>query len=273
MSTLTNDTKLLSIATLLLIPLSFYLDLTLFSVLLLSTLGMYHGALDIEIIGHSFSTKRQKALVLIGYIAIAMALFAAFLFHKDLFALVFIIQALGHFGYGDSLHQGKSAFFEMALRGLLPFCLASFFSFNETLAYYQFLFGSAGLYWTEAFAQISWTLAPLTLLALYNSPKKLILFLELALITALFALLQPLTAFTIYFICLHSMRHILSENLSLTSIPAWVIVALIFIPSLYLYFHPQTLFFNLYPIIAFGCLTLPHALLSFFKKNVLLNFM
>lgn len=196
--------------------------------IVVGALGLPHGALD-ALVGLRRAPGRLR-LGLAGFVAVYLALAAlpvlAWFRFPVATLLTFLAASWIHFGRGDSFRRLESGFertVEVFVRGGVPILLPTVFRPTEAGPVFAALVDvpseplSALLVRFAPAALLVWlALATLTLRSLSrsqsDSPAAL---LELPVLTALFWLLPPLTAFGLYFGLWHSMRHLIALDLLL----------------------------------------------------------
>lgn len=277
---------LLAAPLLTLLPLSIQLIVLATSIVIF---GLPHGALDLTLIrGSSSGAWHVLALSIFVYLLGLATVICAWLHVPILMLTSFLMLAVAHFGFGDTGEiTGLQRALEIIVRGGSTIVIPLFFQTATTLELFTILVGpesttamhaasqaimpSAGWIWSLCLiASISWRVST-------RRPGWLLAILELILIAAVFAMLQPLIAFLLYFNLIHSVRHLadlgaarfpksghcawrwlLSESLPLTV--ATLILATI---AFYLFRHSINFNENITRVIFWGlsALTIPHMVL------------
>ncbi len=174
-------------------------------------MGLPHGALDSERARPFFAPRYGMfwfVVFAVPYLALAALFLLAWHVAPLMTLAVFLVMSTWHFGD----EPGAGLLKRLALGGA-PIALPVLFHPSATAA---LLAGISGVpmtvcpYWLFA-ASLAWTVP-----AVWYSVRQKSAVGQLALIAGLYALLSPLTALAIYFVCLHSpahMRHVAEDPL------------------------------------------------------------
>jgi Brp/Blh family beta-carotene 15,15'-monooxygenase len=205
-------------------------------------LGMPHGACDLWALRNVQSrpiTAQQMALVVAAYTAVALLTLALWWWNSGVALLMFLLVTVWHFGSGDTwLHALRSSAWPLGSvgRGLIVMCAPLALQPEAT----QEILGSFILLSARRDSiAFLWTLAPYLLMlglllqtvaclvhALQSAPLRklksdvtefhtlLIIWIETALLIALFAWTPPLLAIACYFMGVHAWRHMLRLELA-----------------------------------------------------------
>lgn len=278
-----------------------YLDISSsICLFLILTIGVSHGALD--------NIKGKKLLKLfnferiyifyIFYIFIAVCVIIIWSLLPATTLLVFLIVAAFHFGKEDTqfLINKKSYLIQLLylLKGSLIILAPLFFHFDDTVKIFKsLLVVNENFYLFLEFLEekkiieISIILSSLSSIFLFIDKfelKKFTIFFDYFSIIILNYYFTPLTAFTIYFCFLHSIRHSFSliyeinknnfkkgSNLFIKkALPLTMLTGLIFLISLYVLNNYFLLNSAILKVIFIGLasLTFPHILLEYLlEKN------
>ncbi len=173
-------------------------------------LGVPHGALDGAVAAPMLRPRYGRiwfgvfalpylgasALVLLAWQAAPLATLAGFLALSVL-----------HFGEEDA---GPGRPVEALVRGGLPIALPALLQPEETARIFAVVtripLGELPAWWVSA----AWIWAAVVVIWLMTQRPRRALLIELALLSAAFWLLPPLTAFALYFVGLHAPRHMLA---------------------------------------------------------------
>ena len=203
----------------LLLDLSFGNDISIFvALILISTIGIYHGAFDINkasLICKKLNLKLYKFNMI--YVLFSLTVVALWIYFP--FALIASILTTLSSSFGSEeylFYKYKPTFISSLLRGLLVLILPLTFHFNETV--YIFKTINIEINSPSIFALDS-NYIILALITLSNfifstakqSPKKLskvMINIDMLILVLINFLIEPLAAFTIYFCFLHSARNI-----------------------------------------------------------------
>ena len=261
---------------------------------LILTLGITHGSLD-NIKGKKllkiFDIK-SMSIFYIGYSSFSLSIIIIWILFPKTLLLIFLITAAYHFGKEDTdfLQKEKKFYDEILyfLKGSAVITSPLIFHKIETVLIFQSLnFNISGIIFVEnIFLFILLILSffsSLFLLQGKNAEVKSLLLMDFFSILILNYFLNPITAFTIYFCFLHSIRHSLSLMLELNknikkgfflfikkALPLTIITALLYLFSLHFLNNYYDLKESIYKVIFIGLasLTFPHILLAYLiEKN------
>jgi beta-carotene 15,15'-dioxygenase len=261
--------------------------LTIICFFLISTIGVTHGALD-NLKGYKLLKVygiKKKYFFYLAYITLSFfTIFFWFLFPMSILVF-FLFVASYHFGKEDSSF-GK--FKKMKLNGLLFFLKGSIvilaplmFHTDETLKIFEIL----GVQLKTTNTDILFSLIALSLLSNFfiNNNAKFSL-LDWITILILNIIFSPLTAFTIYFCFLHSVRHSLSliyvlnknnfkrgfRDFIKKALPLTMLTGILYLLAVSLLVNTYSLDDAILKVIFIGLasLTFPHILLEYLlEKN------
>ena len=268
--------------------------------ILILIIGVSHGSLD-HVKGKKlfkiFSIKQFSIFYLL-YILIAIIIILLWVIIPSTSLLIFLIVASYHFGKEDTQflinefsYLNQLLYF---LKGLLVILAPLFFHFNETVIIFKFLlidneffYSSLEFIETNKLILVGIILSTLSSILLCLNKfeiKKFTIFFDYFSVLILNYYLPPLTAFTIYFCFLHSVRHSISLVYEIDKInfkngviifikkalPLTILTVIISLIVLYLLNHIYDLDNSILKIIFIGLasLTFPHILLEYFlEKN------
>ena len=268
--------------------------------LLILIIGVSHGSLD-HIKGKKllrlFNLK-SIYLFYITYILISAIVILAWIILPSITLIVFLMIASYHFGKEDThfLINEKSYFNQILyfFKGFLIILAPLYFHFQETIAIFKLLlidneafYSSLNLIEVNNVIQIGIFCSTLSSIFLFLKNfeiKKFVIFLDYFSILILNYFLSPLTAFTVYFCFLHSIRHSISLAFELDpnsvssgfklfvkkALPLTVLTAVFGFIAVYLLSNSYNLDSAVLKIIFIGLasLTFPHILLEYFlEKN------
>ena len=278
-----------------------YLDISsTICLFLILTIGVSHGSLD--------NIKGKKLLKIFNfegiyifyiiYIFIALSVIFIWLIFPAATLLIFLSVAAFHFGKEDTqfLINKKSYIIQLLylLKGLLIILAPLFFHFDDTVKIFKSLLVVNESFYLflefleeKKIIEIAIILSSLSSIFLFIDKfelKKFVIFFDYFSIIILNYYFAPLTAFTIYFCFLHSIRHSISlaieldENNLQTGLKLFIIKALpltiltIFISIIVLFLLNDVNYVDnaILKIIFIGLasLTFPHILLEYFlEKN------
>ena len=255
--------------------------------------GVSHGALD-HIKGKrllkTYKIKNTLFFYVI-YILISLLVLIFWILIPTITLLIFLLISAYHFGKEDSeiMKSKKNNFlnFIFFIKGSLIILAPLFYKFNETVALFEILNFNIDLFDYKNLIEIFFYLSLLS--NIYFLIENLewnydFIFFDLLSINLLFSLLSPLTAFTLYFCFIHSLRHTvsLSDKLNKNSlkkgfkkfffkaIPLTIITAFLFLISVYILNNYYTFDESILKVIFIGLasLTFPHILLEYLlEKN------
>ena len=203
----------------LLLDLSFGNDVSIFvALILISTIGIYHGAFDINkasLICKKLNLELYKFNII--YALFSLTVVALWIYFPIVLIVVFLLISAHHFGSEEYLYyKYKPSFTSSVLRGSLVIVLPLTFHFNETVHIFKAI--NVEINSPSIFALDS-NYIILALITLSNfifstakqSPKKLskvMINIDMFILVLINFLIEPLAAFTIYFCFLHSVRNI-----------------------------------------------------------------
>ena len=278
-----------------------YLDISsTICLILILTIGVSHGSLD--------NIKGKKLLKIFNfegiyifyiiYIFIALSVIFIWLLFPAATLLIFLSVAAFHFGKEDTqfLINKKSYIIQLLylLKGLLIILAPLFFHFDDTVKIFKSLLVVNESFYLflefleeKKIIEIAIILSSLSSIFLFIDKfelKKFVIFFDYFSIIILNYYFAPLTAFTIYFCFLHSVRHSISLAIELdehnlqNGIKLFIIKALpltiltIFISIIVLFLLNDVNYVDnaILKIIFIGLasLTFPHILLEYFlEKN------
>lgn len=251
-------------------------------VFLLMTVGMYHGSYDLCLMRRVSRSPSEFLKNLLLYSFLGGVLLGVWFFWPSLFMAVFLLETIFHFGSDDTLGKGISSFGEMSLRGLLPIVASAALYPDDVLPFFTVLLGSAvqAENWMAILAAPA-PLLPLLLPLLFFSRKWPEALQEIAALAAVFVLLPPPFSFGLYFVTLHSFRHLrdvqlaTSENMTAIFFDplGWTVTAIVALPLIIILTTSAVdhSYWSSYPFVVFACLTLPHAFFQLrVKKKILI---
>ena len=269
-------------------------NLVILCLFLILTLGISHGALD-NIKGKKllklFDIK-SMSIFYIGYSLISLFIILIWIALPKTLLFIFLTVAAYHFGKEDTafLQKEKKIYDELLyfLKGSAVIISPLFFHKIETILIFQALnFNISGIIFIKdiylyALLTLSFS-STLFLFLKKNIQIKSLLLMDFFSILILNYFLNPITAFTIYFCFLHSIRHSLSLMFQLNknikkgfilfikkALPLSIIIAFIYLLSLYFLNSYYELDESIYKVIFIGLasLTFPHILLEYLlEKN------
>jgi len=274
------ESRVLLIAALAALCLSWALP-PLFWVVLLLSVGMYHGSYDVVIIDRLADSMKKRVMYYAAYAALALMIAALWWMSPALFLIFFVAETVIHFGSEDRLNEGLLGTVEGALRGTAPLAMAAAVNPGEVRELFAILLRSDSLARLFVSSMDFFLAADLVLLLLLViEPRGRLAACEVALIGILFILFPPIPAFSLYFISLHALRHMRDVNQlidkklwsSIVNPKAWLATALAALPLIWAAvagygFQDQLL---IYPFLAYACLTFPHSLVQIRAKKYLL---
>ncbi len=193
-------------------------NLALISLLAVVMIGMPHGALDgaVAMVSGYAKTPGQIIKFTLGYLVIAVAVVMVWIYLPMVSLTLFMLYSLIHFGLGDSNEpQGVTRWVQVICHGglvvvIIPIAhleavqpifllLTGYSTGSDLAAFWGIMLGVSGLFTASALAY--------TILAMIQ-PQLRRSWLEFAALSAIMMLLPPLTAFALYFCCVHTPRHI-----------------------------------------------------------------
>ncbi len=269
-------------------------NFTIICLFLILTLGISHGSLD-NIKGKKllkfFNIKSTSAFY-IGYSLTSLFVIIFWIIFPNLILIIFLILASYHFGKEDTafLEKEKKNYDEILyfIKGSLVIVAPLLFHKIETILIFQSLnFNISGVIFIEnKFLYFSLFIIFLSNLFLFfkkNTEVNYLLLMDFYSLLILNYFLNPITAFTIYFCFLHSVRHSLSLVIKLNknikkgfflfvkkALPLTIITALFYLLSVLFLNNYYGLNESIYKVIFIGLasLTFPHILLEYmFEKK------
>ncbi len=274
-------------------------NLLILCLFLILTVGISHGSLD-NIKGKKllkFFNIKNTSFFYIGYSLICLLVIIVWIIFPKSVLLIFLVLAAYHFGKEDTafLEKEKKIYDEILyfFKGIVVIIAPLLFHKIETILIFQSLnFNIAEIIFIEdsilVFLLILSFFSSLFLFFRKNIEVKSLLLMDFFAILILNYFLNPITAFTIYFCFLHSIRHSLSLIIKLNknikkgftlfvkkALPLTIITALLYVISLYFLNNHYELNESIYKIIFIGLasLTFPHILLEYLiekKWNLML---
>ncbi|TNC11077.1 hypothetical protein FF100_20980 [Methylobacterium terricola] len=169
-------------------------------------LGVPHGALDGEVAKPFLAPRFGRAwfpVFAAPYLALTAAVLVAWRVAPDATLAGFLGLSVLHFGYEDA---GPGRPVEALVRGGLPIALPALVQPDETARIFAVVTDTAmpvlPVWWTI----LAWAWLGLALVWLCRRPS-FDLLAELGALSLAFLVLPPLSAFGLYFVCLHAPRH------------------------------------------------------------------
>ena len=262
---------------------------------LIATIGISHGAYDSHkgLIFLNKKIKFSKLLFYLTYISLVLFVFIIWYLNPKISLTIFLIISSFHFGKEDleiyitRIFKFRSIIF--FLKGSLIVLLPLYFKPEETNEIFNnILFSNSSNLIPDNFVKL---FLPVNLLIqfffyVYIFSKRrllykdfLIIFFEILLTVIIFYFFSIITAFTLYFCFIHSLKNIIiiSSQLNtniylgfkiflLKSLPITILTFLILLASLYVFSNLETLEEVIQKIVFIGLasLTLPHIVLHYF---------
>ena len=250
----------------------------LFSFLLISTLGISHGALDGKIIWMS-GNKADAFKLYSLYIIISLAGLLLWYLLPSLGLLTLLIMSIIHFGQSDLLFLKKNYKYVKCSWGLVMTLLPILFHPTIVGEIFYLLTNNERIFSLFGFVQILILINIVFLtsnfLLNFMRQKKgvyILLIGELMIMTVSAYLLHPLVWFAFYFCFLHGIRALVNYNFKLIPDVFWLFIFTLPIIILILSFNLERDNVNLlliFPVIA--GLTISHMLLPRLIKPIKLN--
>ena len=271
------------------------ISLLIFCFILILTLGVSHGALDLlrgEKILKPILKGRWFLVFYPGYISLSLFVIICWILFPSISLLIFLLVAGYHFGEEDLsfFKEEQGLIFNMTgfLKGFLIITLSLHFNFETTSTFFNYLmvdttpFSDLRSYTPVLFAINLLLLIMGTIYLFKKHLNELVLILlEIILIIISFKYLPLILAFTLYFCFLHSSKHITGLAKELDSddlingfrlfakkaIPLTVLTGIGALGVVFFLNHSlteniiQTIFIGL------ASLTLPHILLEVIDKK------
>jgi len=252
----------------------------LISFLLISTLGISHGAFDGKIIWMS-GGKRNAFILYLIYISISLFGLMLWLISPTLGLFILLLISTIHFGHSDLAYIGNRQKYLKYSWGLAMTFMPVLFHSSSVSEIFYLLTDSNAISSTLIFLKylISLNLILLTSYVMFNlfKIKDKIYFLlmgELTIMIILGYYLHPLVWFAFYFCILHGIRALINYNFNFFSDTLWLILFTAPITLIIIYMNLDLSlegFLFVFPILA--CLTLAHMLLpkiiSFSKTKLI----
>ena len=252
----------------------------LISFLLISTLGISHGAFDGKIIWMS-GGKRNAFILYLIYISISLFGLMLWLISPTLGLFILLLISTIHFGHSDLAYIGNRQKYLKYSWGLAMTFMPVLFHPSSVYEIFYLLTDSNAISSTLIFLKylISLNLILLTSYVMFNlfKIKDKIYFLlmgELTIMIILGYYLHPLVWFAFYFCILHGIRALINYNFNFFSDTLWLILFTAPITLIIIYMNLDLNlegFLFVFPILA--CLTIAHMLLpkiiSFSKTNLI----
>ena len=260
---------------------------TLICFFLIATLGVSHAALD-NLKGYKLLKKfkiKNNFYFYLSYIILALVVVLLWYLLPAITLIVFLFVASFHFGKEDNVfgfnNKIKFLNFFLFLKGSLVVSAPMYFNFDETAEIFQILDANI----SDINNQMLLIMIVLSLLSNFFISKNILFsFLDSLSIILLNYSFDPLTAFTVYFCFLHSIRHAFSlineinknnfnkglTNFIKLALPLTLITGVFFTFSVYFLNHFYLLNSAILKVIFIGLasLTFPHILLEYLlEKN------
>ena len=240
----------------------------LISFLLISTLGISHGAFDGKIIWMS-GGKRNAFILYLIYISISLFGLMLWLISPTLGLFILLLISTIHFGHSDLAYIGNRQKYLKYSWGLAMTFMPVLFHPSSVSEIFYLLTDSNAISSTLIFLKylISLNLILLTSYVMFNlfKIKDKIYFLlmgELTIMIILGYYLHPLVWFAFYFCILHGIRALINYNFNFFSDTLWLILFTAPITLIIIYMNLDLSlegFLFVFPILA--CLTIAHMLL------------
>ena len=252
----------------------------LISFLLISTLGISHGAFDGKIIWMS-GGKRNAFILYLIYISISLLGLMLWLISPTLGLFILLLISTIHFGHSDLAYIGNRQKYLKYSWGLAMTFMPVLFHPSSVSEIFYLLTDSNAISSTLIFLKYlnSLNLILLTSYVMFNlfKIKDKIYFLlmgELTIMIILGYYLHPLVWFAFYFCILHGIRALINYNFNFFSDTLWLILFTAPITLIIIYMNLDLSlegFLFVFPILA--CLTIAHMLLpkiiSFSKTKLI----
>lgn len=280
------DTKLLLFVSLVILLVNqFYISFSYltyplkFKIFLLPLIwpGLAHGSLDIIIARrlNLVSNNRELFIFTFVYISISILIICLWLVIPNYVLITFLVISIIHFGASDSLKEDKDFFFDATIRGITPISTPIYFYSEEVKFIFRKLNAESSFienlikYNDFLFYSLILLIIIYSARNFYFKKKDVQTLFEILLILSVFCLLDPFTAFCLYFCFFHSLRHLLLEkdslNLSINEVfyKTLPLTGLSFCGIIMIYFFFSEFGFNYLSLIfvSLSALTVPHMLL------------
>ena len=246
---------------------------SLISLVLISTIGIYHGAFDIKKgikISNRFNITISKFSLL--YILFSLVIVLLWFTIPKFLLSMFLLISIHHFGSEDYQYfNSKYSHLASLLRGILIIILPLIFHFNETIIIFRelnlFTKDNFFLGFDSNYLLLISLIIINFLLSINYVPRvwnKILINIDMVLMILLNYFFDPLFAFSIYFCFLHSVRNIYktkefrlnSTSINLISFITFILLIIVFS---YLYSRIDLLQSLNYTIfIGLAALTFPH---------------
>ncbi len=182
----------------------------IFFAIMITTLGLPHGALDTLFAKNRFQLDNpiKWTLFVVIYLAIAAFILQVWIFLPILFLITFLIISVFHFSADPA---SGSHFLSRILYGGLIIFLPTLFHADEVFRLFSFLVPAGHarqLVDTMQFMAGPWVFA-LLVACYYELQNNWLTALEMFSVALLATIVSPLVAFTVFFCGMHSARHIL----------------------------------------------------------------
>ena len=259
---------------------------SMISLILVSSIGVYHGAFDIKK-GSRISKKLNTKLSIFSFVYVLFSLTIILLwFTVPTFLLsLFLLISILHFGSEDYQYfKSKSNYLAYFSKGVLIIILPLIFHFNDTVSIFKtlnlftdetpFLFLNSNYLILILLTMINFIFS---LVSVPNFRNKIFINIDMLLIILLNFFFDPIFAFAIYFCFLHSLRNIfkteqhelISYRIFLTSFITFVSLITVF-SFLYVYFNiVESLSYTIF--IGLASLTFPHIATDIIYNNLNLD--
>tara|TARA_B100001173_G_C15951101_1_gene531412 strand:- start:245 stop:1210 length:966 start_codon:yes stop_codon:yes gene_type:complete len=252
----------------------------LISFLLISTLGISHGAFDGKIIWMSGS-KRNAFILYLIYISISLFGLFLWLISPSLGLFILLLISIIHFGHSDLAYIDNKQKYLKYSWGLAMTFMPVLFHPSSVSEIFYLLTDSNTISSTLIFLKylIALNLILLISYVIFNlfKIKDKIYFLLMGEVTVMIILgyyLHPLVWFAFYFCILHGIRALINYNFNFFSDTLWLIIFTAPITLIIIYMNLDLNlegFLFVFPILA--CLTIAHMLLpkiiSFSKTKLI----
>ena len=191
---------------------------TFIALILISTIGVYHGAFDINKANHICKNLNLKPYNFnLIYILFSLTIVALWAYFPTALIAVFLLLSAHHFGSEEYLYyKFKPSFISSLLRGSLVLILPITFHFNETIYIFKTInieLNSPTIFALESnyivLALITFNNFIFSITKESNVKlSKIMINIDMFILVLINFLIEPLAAFTIYFCFLHSVRNI-----------------------------------------------------------------
>lgn len=251
---------------------------SLISLILISTVGIYHGAFDIKkgIRISNYLEIKLSRFNIIYVLCTATIVFLWLVFPKFIIS-VFLLISIHHFGSEDYQYfNSKFSHLASLVRGLLIVILPLIFHYNETTLILEtlklstqknlFLSLDSNFYILFILSIINFLFSYFLILDFWN---RILINVDMILIILLNYIFDPLFAFSIYFCFLHSIRSVSKikrfklkfDIIILTSFITFILLIMVFSLLYIQYDLLQSLNYTIF--IGLAALTFPHIATDF----------